>query len=460
MFGRIRKLHLVGIGGEGVSGIAEVLLNMGYEVSGSDIRTTAVTRRLEKLGGRIAEGHAAENLGRAQVVVVSSAISAENPEVMEARRKGIPVIPRAEMLAELMRIKFGVAVGGAHGKTTTTWMISQVLAEGGLDPTIVVGGKLKGLDANAKLGGGEYLVAEADESDGSFLKLSPSIAVVTTVDEEHLDHYGGLEEIQDTFVEFLNKVPFYGTGVVCLDEENIQSLIPKLEKRILTYGLSAQADYVASDVRREGLRTAMTVSDRGRILGALTLQMPGIYNVYNALAAVAVGCELEIDFESIRAALEGFRGIARRFEIKGEANGVLVVDDYAHHPTEIEVTLRAAREAWGRRIVAVFQPHRYSRTQALWKQFGRCFYEADELLVMPIYPAAEGPIAGVSAKLIVDAVRGHGHRRVVSEASADGTLESLLGIIRPGDVVMTLGAGDVWKIGERLLEATAGGEKP
>ncbi len=457
MFGRIRRLHLVGIGGEGVSGIAEVLLNMGYEVSGSDIRSTPVTRRLESLGGRIARGHSAGNLGDAQVVVVSSAIAEDNIEVTEARSRGIPVIPRAEMLAELMRIKYGIAVGGAHGKTTTTWMISQVLAEGGLDPTIVVGGKLKGLDANARLGGGDYLVAEADESDGSFLKLSPSVAVVTTIDEEHLDYYSGLEEIQDTFAEFLNKVPFYGAGVVCLDEENIQAIIPKLEKRVLTYGLSAQADFVASDIRREGLETRMTVCDRGQTLGTLTLRLPGMYNVYNALAAVAVGCELEIDFERIRAALEGFRGIARRFEIKGEAGGVLVVDDYAHHPTEIEATLKAAREALGRRIVAVFQPHRFSRTQALWRQFGRCFYEADELVVLPIYAAAEEPIPGVSARLIVDAIRKHGHRRVFFEEESGKILDGLLDMVRPGDLVITLGAGDVWKIGEQLLEARTRG---
>ncbi len=454
MFGRIRKIHLVGIGGEGVSGIAEVLLTMGYDVSGSDLRSTPITRRLERLGGRIAEGHSAENLRDAQVVVVSSAIPADNPEILQAKRTGVPVIPRAEMLAELMRIKFGIAVGGAHGKTTTTWMISQVLAEAGLDPTIVVGGKLKGLDANARLGGGHYLVAEADESDGSFLKLSPSIAVVTTVDEEHLDHYRDLEAIQNTFAEFLNKVPFYGAGIVCLDEENIQALIPRLEKRVITYGLSAQADFTATEVRRAGLETAMTISDRGRVLGSLTLRLPGMYNVCNALAAVAVGCELEIGFDKIRSALEAFRGIARRFEIKGEVEGVLVVDDYAHHPTEIEATLKAARESWEqRRIIAVFQPHRYSRTQALWKQFGRCFYEADELLVLPIYAAAESPIRGVSARLVVDAVRKHGHRRVRLEDKRENVVALLRDMLRPGDVVLTLGAGDVWRIGEELLEA-------
>ncbi|MCK4545938.1 MAG: UDP-N-acetylmuramate--L-alanine ligase [Candidatus Eisenbacteria sp.] len=452
MFGRIRKLHLIGIGGEGISGIAEVLLNMGYEVSGSDLRTTDITRRLDGRGGRIALGHDPANLEDAQVVVVSSAIPADNPEVTEARRRGIPVIPRAEMLAELMRMKYGIAVGGAHGKTTTTWLISLVLAEGGLDPTIVVGGKLKGLNANAKLGGGDYLVAEADESDGSFLKLSPTIAVVTTVDEEHLDHYSGLAEIQDAFATFLNSVPFYGTGIMCLDEENIQSLMPRMEKRVLTYGFSAQADFTASDVRGDGLVTHLMVSNQGRVLGPIEIQLPGLHNVCNALAAVAVGCELGVDFGKIQAALAGFRGIARRFEIKGEAGGVVVVDDYAHHPTEIEATLRAAREVWGRRIVAVFQPHRYTRTAALAEQFGRCFYEADVLMVMPIYPAGEEPVAGVHAGQIVEAASERGHRNVVLCEEQDRLAENLESEVRPGDVVITLGAGDVWKVGEDLLE--------
>jgi UDP-N-acetylmuramate--alanine ligase len=452
MFGRIRKLHLIGIGGEGVSGIAEVLLNMGYEVSGSDLRTTEVTRRLEDLGGRVARGHDPSNLGAAEVVVISSAISPDNPEVLEARRRGVPVIPRAEMLAELMRIKYGIAVGGAHGKTTTTWLISMVLAEGGLDPTIVVGGKLKGLDANARLGGGDYLVAEADESDGSFLKLSPTIAVVTTVDEEHLDHYDSLDDIQETFAAFLNKVPFYGTGVVCLDEENIQSMIPKLEKRVLTYGLSAQADVVASEIRSEGLETRMTVSLRGKTLGPLKTRLSGIHNVYNALAAVAVGCELGVEFEQTALALENFQGIARRFEVKGEMRDIVVVDDYAHHPTEIEATLRAARDVWGRRIVAVFQPHRYSRTAALWKEFGRCFYEAEVLLVMPVYAAGEEPIPGVDAEQIVNAAREHGHRNVRLHEDRAALVAELETVIRPGDIVMTLGAGDVWHVGEEILE--------
>ena len=450
-FGRIRKLHLVGIGGEGVSGIAEVLLNMGYEVSGSDLRRTGVTRRLEALGGRIAEGHSASNLGDAQVVVVSSAIRPDNPEVREAKRRGIPVIPRAEMLAELMRIKFGIAVGGAHGKTTTTWLVAQVLAEGNLDPTIVVGGKLKGMDTNAKLGRGDYLVAEADESDGSFLKLTPTIAVVTTVDEEHLDHYADLDEIQETFAQFLNKVPFYGAGVVCLDDENIQALMPRLEKRVITYGLKALADFTASNVRQEGLCTRMTVSHRGSPLGTLALQVPGLHNVHNALAAMAVGCELEIEFETIRTALEEFRGIARRFEVKGEVGGVLVVDDYAHHPTEIEVTLRAAREVWGRRIVAVFQPHRYSRTAALWRAFGRCFYEADILAVTSIYPAGEDPIPGVGAERIVEAAGQHGHRGVTYHEDSRDLVDHLVHLVQPGDVVITLGAGDIWKVGDQLL---------
>lgn len=451
MFGRIRKIHFVGIGGEGVSGIAEVLLNMGYEISGSDLCQTDVTRRLERLGGRIAKGHAASNLGGAQVVVFSSAVPSDNPEVQEAKRRGIQVIRRAEMLAELMRIKRGIAVGGAHGKTTTTWLIAQVLAEAGLDPTIVVGGKLRGMDTNAKLGGGDYLVAEADESDGSFLDLSPTIAVVTTVDEEHLDHYSNLEEIQETFVAFLNRVPFYGAGVVCLDDENIQSLLPRVKKRVLRYGLSAQADFTASSVEQEGLETRVTVADRGRALGSLRLHVPGMHNVYNALAAVAVGCELEIEFQKIRAALEGFRGIARRFEIRGEIRQALWVDDYAHHPTEIEATLRTARRVWGRRIVALFQPHRYTRTQALWWAFGRCFYEADVVVVTSIYPAGEDPIPGVGAERIVEAARAQGHRGV-SFHEDRGTLPEHVGaLLRPGDVLITLGAGNIWEVGEELV---------
>jgi UDP-N-acetylmuramate--alanine ligase len=453
MFGRVKHVHLVGIGGAGMSGIAEVLLNLGFVVSGSDLKRTDVTERLVSLGGRVHVGHDAANIGGADVVVYSSAVTPDNAEVAAAREQMVPVIPRVEMLAELMRMKYSVAVGGTHGKTTTTSLISAVLSHGGLDPTIVVGGKIKTMGTGARLGASEYMVAEADESDGSFLKLSPTIAVVTTVDEEHLDYYEGLEEIKDAFTHFANSVPFYGCSVVCLDQENIQSIIGNIGRRVLSYGLAGQADVRAHSVSALGETTGFTVEAAGEERGRIEIAMPGLHNVYNSLAAVAVGLELGVTFEDIAAALGGFQGIARRFEIKGEASDVLVLDDYGHHPAEIRTTLSAAKERWHRRLIVIFQPHRYTRTQKLVEEFGRCFYDASILLVTGIYAASEEPIEGVSGANIVEASRRHGHRAAEYVEDMDELYEHAMRVIEPGDIVVTLGAGDVYRVGDRILTA-------
>ncbi len=451
MFKRIRRIHFVGIGGIGMSGIAEVLHNLGYAVSGSDSRESENTRRLASLGIRVAIGHRAENVGEADVVVRSSAVAQDNVEVTAARQRLIPVIQRAEMLAELMRMKYGVAVAGTHGKTTTTSMVAGVLARGGLDPTIVIGGRLNALGTNARLGQGDFLVAEADESDGSFLKLSPTIAVVTTIDAEHLDYYRDLAHIQETFVEFINKVPFYGLAVLCLDQENIQSLLPRVEKRFVTYGLRSQADFLAEEIRFQGMMSEFQVLWKGERLGQVRLRVPGLHNVYNALAAVAVGLDLQIDFPTIQAALGEFAGVARRFQILGEPGGILVVDDYAHHPAEIQATLNAAKSGFGRRILAVFQPHRYTRTQALAHEFATAFYQADRLFVTEIYPAGEPPIPGVRGEQIAAGAKEHGHRSVTYVPVKEDLPEAVTAVARPGDIVLTLGAGDIWKIGEEIL---------
>ena len=457
MFKKIRRIHFVGIGGIGMSGIAEVLHNLGYLVSGSDSRESETTRRLASLGVRVVIGHQAENLGEADVVVRSSAVGQENAEVLAARQRLVPVIQRAEMLAELMRMKYGVAVAGTHGKTTTTSMVATVLARGGLDPTMVIGGRLNALGSNAKLGRGDFLVAEADESDGSFLKLSPTIAVVTTVDAEHLDYYRDLAHIQDTFVEFINKVPFYGMAVLCLDQENIQALLPRVEKRYVTYGLRSQADVLARDVEFAGMTSACRVFWKGELLGRLALNVPGLHNVYNALAAVVVGMDLDLRFEVIRDALADFTGVDRRFQVRGEAGGITVVDDYAHHPVELKATLNAAKDGFGRRVIAVFQPHRYSRTQALLGEFSTAFYQADQLFVTEIYPAGEAPIPGVSGRQIADGVAGHGHRHVTYVADKSELAKAVLDQVAPGDMVLTLGAGDVWRVGEEILDRLRAG---
>ncbi len=446
-------IHFVGIGGIGMSGIAELLLNLGYKVSGSDLKTSDLTRRLQHLGGTIYEGHAEEQIEGADVVVTSSAVRFDNPEVAGAKKASVPVIPRAEMLAELMRLKYSVAVAGAHGKTTTTSLVTAVLAAGGLDPTVVIGGKLKGIGANAVLGKGDFIVAEADESDGSFLKMSPTIAVVTNIDREHLDYYEDMEAIQEAFLEFIHRIPFYGLAVLCLDNEPIQSLIPRLRKRFTTYGMSVQADFQVKDVSFEGLKSRFRVYFKEQKLGSMVLNLPGIHNVSNALAAVAVGMELGIPFGKIRETLASVQGVQRRLEIKGDVRGVTVVDDYGHHPTEIKTTLEAVKEGWpNRRTVVVFQPHRYTRTQALFDEFTRAFYQSDVLLVLPIYAASEPELEGVTGRLLAEEIQAHGHKEVHYVEDLEAVPEVLDGILKPGDLLLTLGAGDVWKAGEKVME--------
>ena len=453
--GRVQRIHFVGIGGIGMSGIAEVLINLGLDVSGSDLSDSETTRRLASLGGKVHQGHAAENLEDVDVVVISSAIRADNPEVREARRRSIPVIPRAEMLAELMRLKYGVAVAGSHGKTSTTSLVAAIMDRAGLDPTVVIGGKVNSMGAPAKLGRGDYLVAEADESDGSFLKLSPTLAVVTNIDPEHMDHYGNLDALKETFVDFVNKVPFYGLTVLCLDSVNVQSILPHVQKRTVTYGTSKQADYHLKDVQALGLKTRFTPVRRDQELEPVTLQMTGRHNVLNAMAALVVADELEIEYDVTRQALEQFAGIQRRFTVRGVEHDVMVVDDYGHHPEEIKATLAGAREAFSRRLVAVFQPHRYTRTQLLFDQFSTAFYNADLVLMTDIYAASEDPIEGVSAAGLADAIRQHGHRDVTHRSTKEELLEVLSDRVRPGDLVVTLGAGDIWKVGQQLLGVLA-----
>src|SRR5215510_7006504 len=453
MFKRYQQIHFVGIGGIGMSGIAEILLNLGYRVTGSDQKRGEAVERLAQLGAKVFIGHEAGNVEGAHVVVYSSAVSRDNVEVEAARQQQIPIIPRAEMLAELMRLKYGIAVAGTHGKTTTTSMVGAVLAEGRYDPTIVVGGRVTSLGSNARLGRGEFLVAEADESDGSFLKLAPTIAVVTTIDAEHLDHYGNLDAIRDAFVAFVNRVPFYGSAVLCLDEPNIQRLIPRIEKRIVTYGLESGADLVARRVRLTGMTSHFEVFHRLSLLGELTLRIPGRHNVLNALAAVGVGLDLEIPFAAIQKALAGFSGVQRRFQVLGSAGGVTVVDDYGHHPAEIRATLAAAKAGFESRVVTVFQPHRYTRTLHLREEFLTAFNLADVLIVMDIYAAGEAAIPGVTAEDLADGIRAHGHRDVTYLGN-DRTrvVEHLSEIVRRGDLVITLGAGDVSQLGPELLK--------
>ncbi len=445
-------IHFVGIGGIGMSGIAELLLNLGYKVSGSDMKLSDITDRLERLGGAIFKEHAAEQIEGADVVVISSAIGPDNPEVQAAGQSSIPVIPRAEMLAELMRLKYSIAVAGAHGKTSTTSIVASVLAEGGLDPTVVIGGKLKSIGSNAVLGQGDFIVAEADESDGSFLKFSPTIAVVTNIDNEHLDFYADLDAIKTVFSNFLDRIPFYGLAVLCLDNEPIQDLIPQLKKRYTTYGMSSQADFHIRDVSFGNQKSGFNIYHRGEKLGHINLNLPGIHNVYNATASIAVGVELNIAFDQIKSALETVEGVQRRLEIKGETNGVIVIDDYGHHPTEIKVTLKTVEENWpDRRKVVVFQPHRYSRTQALFDDFTRAFYQSDVLVVMPIYAASEKKIEGVNSQNLCEGIKAHGHKEVIYVDGFKAAHSLLKQTLQPQDLLLTLGAGDVWKVGEMLL---------
>jgi UDP-N-acetylmuramate--alanine ligase len=452
MYPRFQHIHFIGIGGIGMSGIAEVLLNLGYQVSGSDLKETEITRRLKALGGGIAYGHKAEHILGAEVIVTSSAVRPDNPEVLAARAALLPVIPRAEMLAELMRLKYGVAIAGSHGKTTTTSMVANVLAYGGLDPTVIIGGRLDKWGSNARLGQGTFLVAEADESDGSFLHLSPSIAVVTNIDLEHLDFYKDMEHIQNTFLDFLSRLPFYGLAILCLDDPHLPSLIPKLKKRYRTYGLTAQADIQARDVIQSGLSTRYRLFSAGKDWGEIRFKIPGIHNVYNSLAAIAVGFELEVPFDRIQEAFDCLEGVQRRFQIRGEFQGITVLDDYGHHPTEIRATLNAARGCWpDRRIVVVFQPHRFSRTKALFEEFTTAFYQADSLLLLPIYAASEDPIEGIDSGHLMEGIKEKGHREVRLISNRTDVIPSLKEILRPGDVLVTLGAGDVWKIGQDFV---------
>jgi UDP-N-acetylmuramate--alanine ligase len=457
MYAKMGQIHMVGIGGAGMSGIAEVLVNLGYEVSGSDMHRTSVTDRLVSLGVRIAEGHHGGLVHGAAVVVASTAVRASNPEVVEARKLKIPVIQRAEMLAELMRMKYGVAVAGAHGKTTTTSLVGAVLAEGGLDPTVVVGGKLRAIGTNAFLGAGQFLVAEADESDGSFLRLNPSIAVITNIDREHLDHWkGGLPEIEDAFVTFANKVPFYGLAVVCTDDPQVRAILPRLERRVVAYGSAPPAAYRVGDIRlHDDFSLTFDVFERDFLLGKARLRMPGRHNAQNALAAVAVGRELGVSPSAILGALDRFEGVSRRFEVKGEEEGVLIVDDYGHHPNEIAAVLRAAREHSRRRVVVLFQPHRFTRTRDLMSEFGGAFDDADLLFVAPIYPAGEDPIPGVSEESVIREVarRGKTECRVLADIDAAGTV--VCPHLKSGDLVITLGAGSITRAGDVLLRELA-----
>jgi UDP-N-acetylmuramate--alanine ligase len=452
-FGRTKKIHFIGVGGIGMSGIAELLLNLDYEVSGSDLKESSATRRIKDLGGHVYSGHHKDNIRDADVVVYSSAVPENNPEIAAARESHIPVIPRAEMLAELMRLKYGISIAGAHGKTTTTSIVASILTSGGLDPTVVIGGRLDIWGgSNAKLGQGDILVAESDESDGSFMALSPTIAVVTNIDLEHVDHYGDMNSIRDAFVGFINKIPFYGTAILCLDNEEIQNIIPRLQKKYITYGLSSQADIQAREIEYGQMEVSFETLVHNRSLGRMTVGLPGNHNVLNALASIAVGLELELKTSQIKKGLKNLGGLARRFQIKGEKEGVTVIDDYGHHPTEITATLETAKQCWPeRRLVVVFQPHRYTRTQALLDRFVICFNQADALIIAPIYPAGESPIPGVTSEILCQGIKEHGHRDVILAESSQDIISLLSNILKPGDILMTLGAGDIYHIGDEII---------
>ncbi len=458
MYKKNKHIHFVGIGGIGMSGIAELLLNLGYTVSGSDLQLSDITRRLDELGGHIFQGHQRNNIQGADVVVASSAVGVENPEVAGAREAQIPVVQRAEMLAELMRLKkYGIAVAGSHGKTSTSSLVAAILGEAGLDPTSVIGGKVDCLGGrNARLGQGEFLVAEADESDGSFLKLSPVIEVVTNIDLEHLDYYQDLDHIKETFLRFIRKIPFYGVAILCLDDANIVSLLPLLQRRILTYGLTEQADLYATRIEVNGRSSEFSVVFRGKELGRVRRNSPGRHTIYNTLAAIAVALELEIDFTVIARALGAFEGVQRRLQVKGQVQDILVVDDYGHHPTEIRATLDAVRDGWPRkRLVVAFQPHRYTRTQALFDEFSTAFHRADMLILTDIYPASEQPIEGVSSEALLEAIKRHGQKQAFYHGGVTTLADYLQGHTRAGDLVLTLGAGSIVRVGEELLDLLA-----
>jgi UDP-N-acetylmuramate--alanine ligase len=453
MLQKKHKIHFVGIGGIGMSGIAEVLLNSGYVVSGSDLQESEATRRLRSLGARVYVGHQEENLaGNPSVVVISTAVKYSNPEVLEARRRHIPVIARAEMLAELMRMKYGIAVAGSHGKTTTTSMIAAVLSTAGLDPTIVIGGRVHMFGTNARMGEGDVLVAEADESDGSFLLLAPIIAVVTNIDKEHMDFHQTMERLNESFLNFVNRIPFYGLAVLCIDDANVHGLLPKMRKRFATYGLSAEADFSAQDLKMSSSGVEFAVLHHGKSFGRLRLHLPGRHSATNALAAVAVAHELEIPFAKVKEALGAFTGIHRRFEVKGEPKGVLVIDDYGHHPAEIRATIGAIRDSWKRPLTVIFQPHRFTRTRDLFDEFLTAFEGADRLVLTEIYAAGEDPIPGATGEALYQAIKRKGHIDVDFVPDKNQIAAHLADKLQRGDIALTLGAGDIYRIGETLVE--------
>jgi UDP-N-acetylmuramate--alanine ligase len=453
MFFKPQPVHFTGIGGIGMSGLAEVLLELGYRVSGSDLRMSPVTERLARLGATIHEGHAAENVAGANAVVVTSAARADNPEIAEARRRGIPVIPRGELLAELMRLKFGIAVAGSHGKTTTTSMVASILTHAGLDPTVVVGGlsaTMRG--SNARVGKSEYLVVESDESDGSFLKLAPILAIVTNIDREHLDHYADIGEIKAAFIDFVNKVPFYGAAIVCLDDANVLTILPSVKRRVITYGSSAQADLRITSASAGHLASEFHLQRGAQDLGCFRLSVPGAHNISNATAAVAVALELDVPIETIREGLAQFSGVDRRFQIKGSERGVTVIDDYGHHPTEIKATLAAARACNFKRVHVLFQPHRYTRTRALMDEFAQAFQQADEVYLLDIYAASEAPIEGVSSKTLAERIESFGHAGAHYAGAMQDGVAAISAAATSGDAIITLGAGTVSQAGAPILE--------
>jgi len=452
LFSKKTRVHFVGIGGIGMSGIAEVLLNLGYSVSGSDLKSTLSTERLAKLGAKVSVGHGVEHVQDVDVVVVSSAVRDDNPEVVEATRLQVPIIPRAEMLAELMRLKYGIAVAGSHGKTTTTSMIAVLLDAAGLDPTMVIGGRLAALGGNAKLGGSDLMVVEADESDRSFLQLSPVLAIVTGIDYEHMEAYRDMDDLETAFVDFVNKVPFYGSSILCLDEERVQDILPRIRRRHVTYGFSSQADISAQDVKLEGSGSRFELKLSGEPVGDVRLLVPGRISVLNSLAAIGVGLELGLELDQIRSGLESFSGVDRRFQVKADVAGILVVDDYGHHPTEIRATLATAKDAFARRTVVIFQPHRFSRVKALFEEFCRAFHQADVLVVTEIYPAGEQPRPGVSGERLAEGIKEHGHRHVRFVSEIDDVPDALRDTLEGGDLVLTLGAGSVTTVSDKLAE--------
>lgn len=458
MFERYRGIHFVGIGGIGMSGIAEVLFNLGYEVTGSDIKASETTKRLGEMGIKVYIGHKAENIDDAHVLVVSSAVSGDNPEVIEARERSIPVIPRAEMLAELARLKYGVLIAGAHGKTTTTSLISTIFAHGGLDPTVVIGGRLKATGSNARLGQGDFLVAEADESDGSFLRLSPTIAVVTNIDREHMEFFRTMDSLKEAFLSFMNKVPFYGTSIVCNENEHLRELLPSVHRRYVTYGLTPESQLYAENIQKGFMSVSFEAVYLGRNLGVFNLPAPGAHNVLNSLAAIGVALVLKIDVSVIKEALKGFSGIQRRLEFKGEADGIKIFDDYGHHPSEIKATLKAIREGLQisnkktDRLIVLFQPHRYTRTRDLIDDFSVSFHDADMLVVLDIYPAGEPPIEGVNSENLIEMIRDAGYKNVFFKRDQEDAVAHIIGNLREGDILLTLGAGNVWKMGEEILK--------